>query len=403
MDTTPWSGLAALPASNGKVGMYGGSYVGATQMLAAISEPPHLVSIFPYVTSSEYYEGWTYQGGALMQWFAGTWSSGLARDTLRRQVVGASRSRDWMLRMPIDEYPILEVPSMDETAPYFDDWIEHETDDAYWQRWKISDHYGELSIKALHGGGWHDIFLKGSIGNYIGMKQSAETADARASQPLLLGPWAHAVTSPEGKVGDVVFGKQASLNMTQFILAWSDYALKDVANEFATGAPVRIFVMGDNVWRDEQEFPLARAVATSYLLRSSSGANSVRGDGRRDLEAPVSEKPDSFVYDPGNPVPTIGGRLCCGNAVIAPGPFDQRPNEGREDVSVYSTPPLEKDVEVTGFITLVLYASTTAADTDFTAMLVDVEPTGYARFLTDGIVRARYRESTKKGRAHRPG
>jgi putative CocE/NonD family hydrolase len=372
-------------------------------MLAAISEPPHLVSIFPFVTSSEYYEGWTYQSGALMQWFAGTWSSGLARDTLRRQVVGASRSRDWMLRMPIDEYPILEVPSMDETAPYFDDWIEHETDDAYWQRWKISDHCGELSIKALHGGGWHDIFLKGSIGNYIGMKQSAETADARASQRLLLGPWAHAETSPEGKVGDVVFGKQASPNMTQTILDWSDYALKDVANEFATGAPVRIFVMGDNVWRDEQEFPLARAVATSYRLRSSSGANSIRGDGRLDLEAPGSEKPDSFVYDPGNPVPTIGGRLCCGNAVIAPGPFDQRPNEGREDVLVYSTPPLEKDVEVTGFIILVLYASTTAADTDFTAMLVDVEPTGYARFLTDGIVRARYRESTKKAVPIVPG
>ncbi len=301
-----------------------------------------------------------------------------------------------MLRMPIDEYPILEVPSMDETAPYFDDWIEHETDDAYWQRWKISDHYGELSIKALHGGGWHDIFLKGSIGNYIGMKQSAETAEARASQRLLIGPWAHAETSPEGKVGDVVFGEQASLNMTQFILDWSDYALKDVENEFATGAPVRIFVMGDNVWRDEQEFPLARAVATSYHLRASSGANSIRGDGSLDLAAPTSEKPDSFVYDPGNPVPTLGGRLCCGNAVIAPGPFDQRPNEGRDDVLVYSTPPLEKDVEVTGFITLVLYASTTAADTDFTAMLVDVEPTGYARFLTDGIVRARYRESTKQ-------
>jgi len=119
--------------------------------------------------------------------------------------------------------------------------------------------------------------------------------------------------------------------------------------------------------------------------------------------APASEKPERLEYDPGNPVPTIGGRLCCGNAVIAPGPFDQRPNEGREDVLVFSTPPLEEDVEVTGFITLVLYAATTGADTDFTAMLVDVEPTGYARFLTDGIVRARYRESTEKATPIVPG
>ena len=400
-DTVEWA--AALAGSNGKVGMYGGSYVGATQMLAAISEPPHLVAIFPYITSAEYYEGWTYQGGALMQWFAGTWTSGLAQDTLRREVSDSSRTRDWMLRMPVDSYPILDVPSMDETAPYFDDWIEHETDDAYWQRWKISDHYGALSIKALHGGGWHDIFLEGSIGNYIGMSQSAETAEARAAQRLWIGPWAHAATSPEGKVGDVVFGKAAASNMTETIRAWSDYSLKDVANEFATGGPVRIFVMGDNVWRQEQEFPLARAVETSYYLSSSNGANGLRGDGRLRLDAPASEKPDTFVYDPGNPVPTIGGRLCCGNDVIAPGPYDQRPNEGRDDVLVFSSAPLDNDVEVTGFITVVLYASTTAVDTDFTAMLVDVEPTGYARFLTDGILRARYRESTKEATPIVPG
>lgn len=400
-DTVEWA--AALPDSNGRLGMYGGSYVGATQWLAAIGKPPHLEAIFPYVTASEYYEGWTYQGGALMQWFAGSWTSGLAQDTLRRRVSDVSQVKDWMLRVPVEDYPIVDVPSMDETAPYFDDWVEHETDDGYWQRWKISDHYGELSLKALHGGGWHDIFLKGSIGNYVGMRQSAATPEARASQRLLVGPWAHAATSPEGKVGDVVFGQSAAPTMTETIRDWSDYALKDVQNRFAEGAPVHLFVMGDNVWRDEPEFPLTRAVQTSYYLRSSKGANSIRGDGRLDLEAPGSEESDRFVYDPADPVPTIGGRLCCANAVIPPGPFDQRPNEGRDDVLVFSTPPLARDVEVTGFVTVVLYASTTAADTDFTAMLVDVEPSGYARFLTDGILRARYRESTKKATPIVPG
>jgi putative CocE/NonD family hydrolase len=168
---------------------------------------------------------------------------------------------------------------------------------------------------------------------------------------------------------------------------------------------VRIFVMGENVWRDEQEFPLARARATRYYLHSARGANSVVGDGRLSLERPRSERPDRFQYDPANPVPTQGGRLCCGRTrpPYHPGPFDQRPNESRPDVLVYSTGPLAKDVEVTGFIIAEVWAATSAADTDFTAMLVDVDPSGYARYLADGIVRARYRRSTERAEPVTPG
>jgi len=386
-DTVEWA--AKLPYADGKVGMFGGSYVGATQMLAAMVSPPHLVAIQPYVTASEYYDGWTYQSGALMQWFASSWSSILGVDTLRRKAGELNDPKSWVVQLPVDTYRMLELPPVSALAPYFRDWVAHERDDEYWRPWKISDHYAQMNVKALHSGGWHDIFLKGTIQNYEGMRRAAP---ARADQRLLLGPWAHAETSPEGKVGDVTFGKQAVLDSDATILRWYDYALKGVRNEYATGAPVRLFIMGENVWRDEREFPLARTHYTSYYLRK----------GTLTTDAPASEEPEAYAYDPANPVPTIGGRLCCGND-IPPGPADQRPNEGRAGVLVYSTPPLTKDVEATGWVKATLYASSSAVDTDFTALLADVEPSGYARFLTDGIVRARYRNSTERAEPIEPG
>ncbi len=415
-DTVEWA--AGLEYSNGDVGMFGGSYVGATQMLAGVSKPPHLKAIFPYITASEYYDGWTYQSGALMQWFASSWSSGLAEDTLRKMVNSRQRPKDWVQQIPVEDYRLINIPTAREVAPYFRDWVEHERDDEYWRRWKVSDHYGQMNVKALHAGGWHDIFLKGSIKNFVEMRKGAATTEARDGQRLLVGPWAHAGTSPEGKIGDVVFGKQAVLDMNATIVRWADFALKGVKNEFAGDAPVRIFVMGDNVWRDEKEFPLARTQYTKYYFHSNKGANSAAGDGELSINPPVKEavkeavketgkeKADTYEYDPQNPTPTIGGRLCCG-AAIQPGPFDQRPNESRQGVLVFSTPPLERDTEVTGYITVELYASTSAPDTDFTAMIVDVDShegrAGYARFLTDGVVRARYRNSTVRAEPIEPG
>jgi len=399
-DTVEWA--AALDYANDQVGMFGGSYVGATQMLAAMAKPPHLAAIFPYVTASEYYEGWTYQGGAFAQWFASSWSSGLVIDTLRRKADQNQRPKEWVSTLPVENYPLARLPQTAELAPYFRDWVAHERDDEYWKPWKISDHYGEMTVKGLHGGGWHDLFLKGSIRNYLGLRDNAATKEARAGQRLLLGPWAHAATSPEGKVGDVVFGKDAVLDYTKIELDWFDYALKGVKNEFATDSPVRIFVMGENFWREEKEFPLARTQYTKYFLHSAKGASSIKGDGVLNLNAAIDERPDAYTYAPANPVPTLGGRLCCG-AAIPPGPTDQRPNESRGDVLVFSTSSLEKDLEVTGFLTLDLYGASSALDTDFTALLVDVDQSGYARFLTDGVVRARYRSSTEKAELIKPG
>jgi putative CocE/NonD family hydrolase len=176
------------------------------------------------------------------------------------------------------------------------------------------------------------------------------------------------------------------------MLRYYDYWLKGEDNGVPDDSPVRIFVMGDNVWRDEDEWPLSRAVSTKYYLRSGGRANTLNGDGTLGQDAPGDEPPDVFVYNPIDPVPTRGGGLCCDPTYAASGVYDQRPIESRSDVLVYSTPPLERDVEVTGPVSVTLYASSSAPDTDFTAKLVDVEPCGYARNLTDGIIRARYRK-----------
>jgi hypothetical protein len=191
--------------------------------------------------------------------------------------------------------------------------------------------------------------------------------------------------------------------------------LQGKQNQFATGKPVKIFVMGENTWRDEDNWPLERAKPTRYSLYSKGGANTASGNGRLVTEPdrfPLSEantfpirdeRPDSYTYDPANPVPTVGGPLCCDPLHLPAGPRDQKEVETRPDVLVYSTPPLEQDLEVTGPVTLDLYAISSAVDTDFTAKLVDVWPNGFAQNLTEGILRASYRESTTVAKPIVPG
>jgi putative CocE/NonD family hydrolase len=205
------------------------------------------------------------------------------------------------------------------------------------------------------------------------------------------------------KVGDVDFGPEAPFSEEQVILSWYDYLFKNVKNEFADGKRVRIFVMGANHWRDEDEWPLSRARQITYYLHSAGRANSLAGDGSLSPTAPRSETADHYVYDPANPVPTVGGPLCCDSTHLQPGPRDQRSVEGRSDILVYTTPVLAENVEVTGPVALELFASSSAVDTDFTAKLVDVWPDGFAQNLTEGIVRARLRESNAKPQFLNPG
>ena len=397
-DAVEWA--AALPQSNGKVGMFGGSYVGATQMLAAIGHPPHLAGICPVVTASNYHENWTYQGGAFEQWFNESWTSGLAQDTLDHVIRDNTNARVGSSVLPLNQYPVFNIPppraASDLTgvlAPYFLDWLAHPTYDDYWKKWSIEENFQNIQVPALTIAAWYDIFQGGSLRNYMGIKAHGGTDAARNGQKLLVIIGGH--SGGGRKIGAVDFGPAAAeFSEDSVTLDWYDYLLQGKQNKFATNKPVRIFVMGRNEWRYEDDWPLKRAKETRYLLASSGKANSAAGDGALSTADAKGAEADSYIYDPANPVPTVGGPLCCDGTHLAPGPRDQKEVEARPDVLVYSTEPLEKDLEVTGPITLDLFAKTSAADTDFTAKLVDVGLDGFAQNLTEGILRARFREST---------
>jgi putative CocE/NonD family hydrolase len=406
-DTVEWA--AALPNSNGKVGMFGGSYVGATQMLTAIAHPPHLAGICPVVTASNYHENWTYQGGAFEQWFNESWTSGLAQDTFNRTVKLSSNAMIGSTVLPLKNYPLfnlhLDPGSASETgklAPYFIDWLDHPTYDSYWKQWSIEDQFASIQVPALTVAAWYDIFQGGSLRNYIGIKAQGGTEAARNGQHLMVAIGGHAGGGQ--KIGAIDFGPAAAeFNENDVTLEWYDYLLQGKQNEFATGKPVKIFVMGENKWREEDSWPLERAKETQYFLHSAGNANSVSGDGALSTAAAKTESADSYVYDPANPVATVGGPLCCDPIHLPAGPRDQQEVESRPDVLVYSTPPLDEDLEVTGPVTLELYAKSSAVDTDFTGKLVDVGPNGFAQNLTEGILRARYRESTSAAKPIVPG
>jgi putative CocE/NonD family hydrolase len=405
-DTVEWA--AALPYSNGKVGMFGGSYVGATQFLAAIAHPPHLAGIAPTVTASNYHDGWAYQGGAFEQWFNESWTTGLTQNTLYRTADAKSNALDWKSTLPLTDYPLLSLPDPKSLAPYFQDWLAHPNYDDYWKQLSIEDHYSQIQVPVFTIAAWYDIFLGGSLRNYTLLKTQAGSDAARRGQRLLVEIGGHSGGPNQQKIGDVDFGPGAPHDTDALMLDWYDALFKGESNAFASGKPVRIFVMGKNVWRDEDDWPLARTHSTRYFLHSGGAANSASGDGSLDVKAsdiaaPPIETKDSYVYDPANPAPTIGGPLCCDAPHLPPGPKDQRPVEERKDVLIYSTPAFTQDMEVTGPITLDLYASTSAVDTDFTAKLVDVWPNGFAQNLTEGILRLRYRNSQETPEAAKPG
>ena len=399
-DTVEWA--AALPYSNGKVGMFGGSYVGATQYLAAIAKPPHLAGICPDVTASNYHDGWTYQGGAFEQWFNESWTTGLAMNTMRRRVEKES-ALPGTKTLPLVDYAVLEAPSAAGIAPYFTDWLAHPNYDAYWKQWSIEDHYANIQVPVLSFGAWYDIFLGGTLRNYMRLKTEAGTEAARHGQRLVVYVGGHAGGSENRKVGAVDFGEKLPIDQDEITLRWYDWILKGQANGMEGEKPVRIFVMGKNEWRDEDDWPLARAKNTQYYLHSEGEANGLEGNGSLSTSAPGEEKPDQYVYDPSDPTPTIGGPLCCGALPTGLGPEDQRPAEARADVLVFTTPAFTKDIEVTGPVTLDLYVSSSAVDTDFTGMLVDVWPNGFAQNLTSGILRMRYRNSQESPEMENPG
>jgi putative CocE/NonD family hydrolase len=215
--------------------------------------------------------------------------------------------------------------------------------------------------------------------------------EIRRKQKLMIGPWVHSMG--HRKVGELDFGESADLNDTELMLRWFDSQLKNIDNGIRDEPPVKIFVMGENKWRYENEWPLARTDYRNYYFHGGGKANTRFGDGYIDTRQPGNETSDRYIYDPADPVRTIGGM----------GPYDQEKAETRNDVLVYTTPALDSDTEVTGPINAVLYASSTAKNTDYTAKLVDVYPDGRVMRICEGIIRADHRNPSEKSSLIEPG
>jgi putative CocE/NonD family hydrolase len=395
-ETVSW--VAGLPFCDGRVGLYGYSYCGMNQLLTAARRPPSLRAIAPAFAGSDLYDGWCYQGGAFCLGLNAWWAIFLAQDAARRQgqpelglrLERAGREmpeRYWALPLQ-DVFPSSELR---DKAPYYYAWLDHPARDEFWHEVSVQERYDKIEIPALHIGGWYDSFIEGTLRNYIGLSTQGKNEQVRANQRLVIGPWYHNPWS--SFVGAVDFGPEAASLVDEYQLRWFNYWLKGIDTGLSNKPPVKIFVMGENIWRDEQGWPLVRAREIDYFLHSNGRANSINGDGWLSPSPPSEELPDVYVYDPSDPVPSAGGRSCCVPLISPMGPIDQRLVETRNDVLVYSTQPLERDIEVTGPVTAVLWASSSAEDTDFTVKLVDVYPDGRAINLCDGIVRARFRES----------
>ncbi|WP_404450572.1 CocE/NonD family hydrolase [Virgibacillus necropolis] len=408
-DTVEWA--ASLPYSSGKVGMFGLSYYGFTQLLAATERPPSLQAIFPAQTLSDQRKGNAYYHGAYGLGGSKTWVlESIAPDLIKRKYTdpveygkvmkklanGIDHIEEWYRHAPIKDWPLLKELGV---AKYFFEQLERGMEDNDWQRTSLVDKYDRINVPAYHLGGWYDSLLGSTIDNYTEMNSKADGQSIREHQKLIIGPWAH------GDFGSVIgerkFGSHASEDwidhkedLTNLHIRWFDYWLKGKDSHIADEAPVKIFVMGMNQWRDEQEWPLARTNYVPYYLHSQGSANTGGGDGRLSTRKPGQEPTDDFVYDPENPVPSLGGCTLY-DGVNTTGPQDQRKIEERDDVLVYTTEPLNEPVEVTGPIKVKLWASTDVKDTDFTAKLIDVLPDGTAYNLADGIVRARYRNGYK--------
>ncbi len=396
-DTVEWVG--AQPWCDGNVGMHGPSYVGNVQWQAAAMGSRYLKTIVPRVIGDNLHESPHYQGGAFQLGWSCLWS--FKMDGRAGQDI---EGYDWT--QVFHALPVRDIPAMaGKDIAFYREWCDHPDYDDFWRALAIRERYGDIGIPVLQIGGWYDFFAAGTMNNFSGMTERGGTELARANQRAIVGPWVH-VAGMLTCAGDVDFGTDSTRDLLEIELAWFDRWLKGKDNEADRLAPLEIFVMGANRWRSEHEWPLARTRYTPWYLHSGGGANSAMGDGVLSPAAP-GEGPgadaDRFTYDPMFPVPTRGGGNCCNPEIVEWGAYDQRDVEARSDVLVYTSAPLERDMEVTGPVLAKLYASTDGPDTDFTAKLVDVHPDGRAVNLCDGIVRGRYRGGTGAQRLLEPG
>ena len=384
-DTLNW--VARQPWSDGKIGMMGGSYSGITQWKAALSGNPHLKAIFPVVSGwDEYRDRYYSTGGALklghrLEWLA---------ENLRAPGYHPDFSK-YVLHLP---ERTSDIQALGWTSPLWRDVIDHPSFDAFWKAVSTREHIGRVRVPVFSVGGWYDNFVESDLEAYAALHKGT------GLNRIVVGPWAHNMSIP---FQGVDFGSESQVAVRSLQMGWFDQWLRGKDSPLLSQPPVRFFVMGADRWEEAREWPPASAQPTSYYLHSAGKARSLAGDGMLSDRPGGKAQPDTFEFDPNNPVPTRGGAVCCNPKVFPWGPWDQRAIEERKDVLVYTTRPLKQSVEIAGPVRVSLWVSTSARDTDFTAKLVDVFPDGAARNLTDGILRLRYRNSLEKPELARPG
>lgn len=376
--------LREHPASNGKIAMYGFSYQGATQLLAAAERPEGLICIAPQMTATDLYHGWFYHHGALRLSSALGWGIQMLREDARRKGLREASDklekawidiRSQALHAPYESHPAIIDPAL---PSYVRDWFRHREPGNYWSDLDISTRYDRINIPALHISGWFDTYLEGSIAGYIALCDNAGSQFARDNQYLLAGPWIHI---PWGdRVGDAKLGPAANFDTDSLLLKWFNHWLKD-SGEFSSEPRIRYFALGANDWRSENEWPDPAECA--LYLHSGGNANSRKGDGVLRSSPAHSEQPrDVFNYDPEVPVMAPGG------AQALSGPFDQAALEMGNNVLVYTSAPVEREVEFFGHPRVKLFAATSATHADLTAKIVRVLASGRCEFLSIGIARS---------------
>ncbi|MEA2526575.1 MAG: uncharacterized protein QOF73_3802, partial [Thermomicrobiales bacterium] len=375
--------LGQQPWCNGKIGMFGISYVGFTQILPAPYGSPYVKALVPTANQEDNF-GHFYVDGVLQ-----------LQNAINLGWIGrrTNRNSSWPLVDRAKLYRRLPlISALDDVTelPVYKHFLNHPTFDDYWKSYSMKTRYKDVDQPALFLTGWYDNLVHEAFKCFKGWTTQAKSDETRRLTKLMVGPWQHNPLGTVAEWTDVTFPANGEGDVVGIHLRWYEQRLKGIDNGTDQDAPLQLYVMGENVWRGEHEWPLARTEWTKFYLHSDGKANSRFGDGALSTTAPGDEPVDTFVYDPENPVPTVGGQSMFKENC---GPLDRAAVERRDDVLVFSTPPLEQDVEVTGPVQLVLYAATDGPDTDFTATLVDVHPRGAAINICEGIVRARYRES----------
>jgi putative CocE/NonD family hydrolase len=397
-DSVEWA--AQLPGSAGVVGTVGLSYLGKTQWHAAVMQPPSLGSMVPGQTWGNHLNGAQMRGGArelgLMQYWA---QAALALGVLFRRY--RSEPGEIEARLPglvgsidallagggYDVLPLTRLPDPDNLTPFVRGGFARGADDEGWAYLNMDGKYDHVEAPTFHIGGWYDCFIGETLRQYEAMRERARAAGMRPPR-LLVGPWTHAAFG--STVGDLDFGIGSSGaflgyrgDLTDAHLRWFDATLKGDEGALGERPPVEVFVMGENRWRGYGEWPVPGACPERWHLH---------GGGRLSREAPERSEPDEYDYDPGDPVPTVGGAILLA-PIHRPGARDQRAIEDRPDVLVYTSEVLREDYTLLGPVHATVFAATSATDTDFVARLVDVYPDRRAIVVTDGVIRASEREA----------